>query len=306
MAIMMRTGEYLLNQSKKIIENKRFAIMCAVAFSVLPFASWLSVALVALVTLRKGGKAGFEVLLPALVFHSVPLMMLVPLESALINTLIAYIPCYIAALGLRQTSNWQAVAGVFFLQALGAFILIQLVLPGFAVEQYTQFTKMLAPYKEYQEFIESSTQGISSFDLAHLFFGIQILSVVVSSLISLLFARMVQAKLFVPGGLSRELSEFRGNKLAVLVLIGVGLACYYELPCAIDILPLTLTYFLLAGFNLTYSVFARKWHFKMFILLFILIMIQPTLILFAYLVFGILDSLFNFRLYLPGRARESI
>lgn len=301
----MRIGELILNQSRKVLESKRYAIFCAALLSVLPFASWLSVALVVLVTLRKGGKLGFEVLIPALVIHSVPLLMLVPVESALVNTLIAYLPCYFAAIVLRKNANWQAVAGVFFLQAFIAFVLVQLLIPDFAVVQFTQFKMMLSHYDEYQHFIENSFKGISSWDLAQLFFGIQILSVVVSSLISLFFARFIQAKLFVPGGLKVELADFRGGKLAFIVLLATSVATYNELAFALNLLPFVLGYFLLAGFNLIYCVLARKLHFKAFILLFLLIMLQPTFILFAYIVFGLLDSLFNFRLYLPSRVRES-
>lgn len=303
---MMRIGELIINQSKKVLESKQYAIFCAALLSVLPFASWLSVALVVLVTLRKGGKLGLEVLIPALIIHSVPLLMLVPVTSALINTIIAYVPCYFAALVLRKNANWQAVVGVFFLQALIAFVLTQCLLPKLAVIQFTQFKLMLAQYSEYKEFIETSLQGINSWDLAQLFFGIQILSVVVSSLISLVFARFVQAKLFVPGGLKAELVDFRGGKLAFLVFLAISLASYNELAFAINLLPLTLCYFLLAGLNLSYFALAPKLQFKAVILLFLLIMLKPTFVLFAYIVFGLLDSLFNFRLYLPSRAKESI
>lgn len=302
----MRIGEFILKQSKKILENKQYAVLCATALSILPFAAWLSVALVAFITLRKGAKAGLELLVPALVIHSVPLMMFVTVDSALINTFITYIPCYFAALCLRKTANWQSVAGVFFIQALSAFFLVQLIAPDFAVAQWIQFKKMLSHYEEYQQLIEYSMQGISPTSLAQLFFGIQIVSVVVSSLISLLFARYTQAKLFVPGGLKLELSDFRGGRLAFITLTCLSIASYYEYALAVNLLPLTLGYFLLAGFNLGYSALARKWHFKVSILLLLLIIIKPTLVLFAYIVFGILDSLFNFRLYLPRSARESI
>jgi len=303
---MMRIGELILNQSKKVLEHKQYAILCAAVLSIMPFASWLSVAIVAFVALRKGAKPGFEVLFPAAVVHSVPLMVLVPVGSALINTAVAYLPCYIAALGLRKAANWQAVASIFLVQAFTVFLLIQLLLPNFAVEQFVQFKKMLSYYPEYQQFIENSTQGVSSLDMAQLFLGVQILSVGVSALMSLLFARFVQAKLFVPGGLKAELVEFRGGRLAFFILIGVSIASYYEYAFAINLLPLTLSYFLLAGFNLVCFVLARKWRVKAMVLLLLLIMFQPTLMLFTYILFGLLDSLFNFRLYLPERTRESI
>lgn len=303
---MMRIGELILNQSKKILEQKQYAVLCATALSLMPFASWLSVALVALVTLRKGAKQGFEVLLPAAIIHSVPLTMLVPIESALINTAIAYLPCFFAALTLRKTVNWQYVASVFFLQALCVFVLIQLVLPGFAVEQITQFKKLLAQYPEYEQILEDSMQDISSGNLAQLFLGMQIFGVGVSALMSLLFARLIQSRLFVPGGLKTELEQFRGGRVSFLVLISVLVASYYEYPCAVSLLPLTLSYFLMAGINLGYFVLARKWRVQITIMLFLLIVLQPILMLFTYILFGLLDSLFNFRLYLPARTRESI
>lgn len=303
---MMRIGELILSQSKKILDNKQHAILCAALLSIIPFASWLSVALVAFVTLRKGAKFGIEILFPAAVIHSVPLMMLVPVESALINTVIAYLPCYFAALSLRKLTGWQGVFYVFFLQALTVFLLIQFLLPNFAIEQFVQFKKMLSHYSEYQQFIDSSTEGISSLNVAQLFLGMQILSVTVSALISLLFARFIQAKLFVPGGLKAEIGDFRGERFAFLVLSGVSIAAYYELAVAINLLPLMLSYFLLAGFNLAYFVLANKWRVKAVVLLLLLIVVQPTLMLFMYILIGLLDSLFNFRLYLPRQTRESI
>ena len=165
---------------------------------------------------------------------------------------------------------------------------------------------MLAHYEEYQHLIDNSTDGINSFNLAQMFFGIQILSVVISALISLIFARSIQAKLFMPGGLNAELIDFRSGRLAFLVLMGVSIASYYEISFAINLLPIILTYFLVSGFSLAYFILVRKWHVRMITLLLLLIMLKPMFMLFAYIVFGSLDSLFNFRLYLPARARESI
>lgn len=303
---MMRAGDFIIRHSKTVLENKQYAILYAVLLSILPFASWLSVALVALVTLRKGAKLGFEVMLPALVVHSVPLMMLIPLESALTNTLVAYIPCYIAALSLRKTASWQTVFGTLFIQAFVAFFLIQLLAPNFVVDQLGQFKKILTQYQEYRQLMDASTDGMSSFVLAQLFFGFQILSVIVSVLISLMFARSTQAKLFMPGGFKNELMEFRSGRLSFLALMGVSIASYYETSVAINLLPLILGYFLISGFALAYFILARKRQIRVAILLILLIFLKPTFMIFAYIIFGSLDSLFNFRLYLPARVRESI
>ncbi|MGC1182486.1 hypothetical protein [Legionella sp.] len=299
----MRMGEMITKHCKVLLESKQQSIIYAVIFSVLPFASWMSIALVSLVTLRKGARSGFDVLLPALVFHSVPLMMLYPLSSALINTLIAYLPCYFGALVLRKTEKWQVVFGVSLLQAFLWCLLIQQLAPDFIVLQFNQFKSVLT---QYPELIDTNMDGIRSLNLAQLFFGIQILSIIVSAIISLMFARSIQAKLFLPGGFKQELLAFRSGKLSLLILIGISLGTYYEIPLAINILPMMLCYFLVSGFGLAYFIFSRKSQIKVFILLFLLILLKPTFVLFAYIVFGVVDSLFNFRSYLPERVRESI
>lgn len=301
----MHAGDLINKYSKALLENKQQAILFAIVLSILPFASWLSVAIVSLVTLRKGAKCGFEVMLPALVVHSVPLLFIVSVENAAINTIVAYLPCYIAALVLRKTSRWEEVCGAFLLQAFLGFLLIQLLAPDFTVSQFNQFKSILNQHQEYQGLIDTGIDGISSFVLAQLFFGLQILGVIVSALISLLFARSVQAKLFVPGGFGKELSAFRCGRVSLLILISTALATYYEIPCGINLLPMMLTYFLVSGFSLAYFILAGKRQVRIAALLLLLILLKPTLVLFAYIVFGILDSIFNFRLYLPARARES-
>ncbi|STY29203.1 transmembrane protein [Legionella wadsworthii] len=300
---MMRASNFITRQCNAILESKQQAIIYAVIFSILPFASWISVALVSLITLRKGAKSGFDVLLPALVIHSVPLMMLVPLSGALINTLIAYLPCYFAGLSLRHTERWQSVAGMFFILAfLGSFF-IQILAPGFIMEQFNLFKLVLT---QYQELVEPSLNTINSDVLAQLFFGIQILSIIVSSIISLMFARAIQAKLFLPGGFRNELMTFRSGKLSFIVLMAVSLAAFYEIPLAMNVLPIVLCYFLASGFGLVYYFSSRKKQVRLFILLTVLILVKPTFVLCAYIVLGSLDSLVNFRSYFPSRVGESI
>ncbi|USQ12606.1 hypothetical protein J2N86_07715 [Legionella lytica] len=300
---MMHMGDFITKQCKALLENKQQAIMYAALLSIIPFATWLSVALVCLVTLRKGVRSGFDVLLPALVIHSVPLMMLVPISGALINTLIAYLPCYFAAITLRSTQKWQAVFGVFFIQAVLGCLLLQLLAPEFIVIQFNQLKALLM---QYQELVETGMDSISTLSLAQLFFGLQILSAIVSAVVSLMFARSIQAKLFLPGGFKNELLMFRSGRFSLLILLSVSLGTYHEIPLAINVLPIVLSYFLASGFGLAYFILARKSQVKVFLLLMLIILLKPTFALFAYIVFGSLDSIFNFRSYLPERVNESI
>ena len=52
-------------------------------------------------------------------------------------------------------------------------------------------------------------------------FGIQILSIIVSAMISLMFARSMQAKLFIPDGFRNELMAFRSGRFSFLVFVGI-------------------------------------------------------------------------------------
>jgi hypothetical protein len=301
----MQQGQFLTNQCKSLLDNKKYAILWSTILSVIPFASWLSVALVCLVTLRKGAKPGFEVLIPAMVIHSVPLLMLFSLKTVFVNVLIGYLPCYLAAITLRKSAKWQYACGALFLQSLIGFALIQLLAPGFVVSQFNHFKQILSQFQEYQQLIEYSTGGLSLASLAQLFFGIQILSVIISLMISLIVARSIQSRLFMPGGFNQEMFEFRGGRLAFLILIVVGFGTYFQVPVATNLLPLILAYFFLSGFCLAYYVLAKKWQFRVLILLSLLLILKPFSVAFALIVIGSIDSLFNIRLYLPARASES-
>lgn len=301
---MKRLGDFILKQSRTVLENKQHAVVCAVMLALLPFASWLSVALVSLVTLRKGAKAGFEVMLPALVVHSAPLMLMMPVSSALINTLVAYVPCYCAAYTLRNTQGWHYVAGVFLLQAVIGVALIQMVVPEFIIGQFEQLKSVFNQFAEYKELVAANS-AVNTFILAQLFFGIQIVTVLVSATVSLLFARSVQAKLVFPEGFKKEIRAFRSGRVALAILFLTALAAYYEIPIGINLLPLVLCYFIAAGFNLAYVVLAGKKRAIVFALLLLTVVLKPSIVLCAYIIFGSLDSIFNFRLYLPARASKS-
>jgi hypothetical protein len=301
----MRAADFLTQQSKKLLENKQHAVFCAGLLALVPFVSWLSVALVTLVTLRKGARPGFEVLLPALVVHTVPLMLLMPVPTAAVNTLVAYLPCYFAAYALRQTGKWQTVAAVFFIQALATSLLLHWIFPDFISGEFVQLKEFLSLYKEYPQLLEATNNEANALVLSELFLGVQILSASLTALFSLLFARSIQAKLFKPGGLKQELKSFRGGRAAVICFALVLAFSYQKNQLAINLLPMTLSYFLASGLGLAYFVFAQKKQTKVYILLGLGLVLKPFFVLFACVVVGLLDSIFNFRIYLPRKVRES-
>lgn len=296
-------GNLILKQSKLMLEHKQQALWLAMVLSVVPFVSWLSVAIVALITLRKGARQGFEIMLPALVVHLIPLMMLVQWDSAVVNTVLEYLPCYAAALVLRQTAKWQYVFGAFVLQSLVCFALIQLFVPEFPAEQYQQFQELFA---EYQDIIRTASEGINVTTLEQLLVGLQLVGIMASSLFSLSFARSIQSKLFLPGGFSEELAAFRCGKWSLLLLVAVSVASYYGLALGLCLLPLTASCFFLSGVNLLVNISGKRKQMTLMTLLALLLFTRPMLILLAFIVIGSLDSIFNFRIYLRNTERKTI
>ena len=51
-------------QGYVLLENSRHAMLHAVALSLLPYTAWISVTIIALITLRKGWQQGFVILAP--------------------------------------------------------------------------------------------------------------------------------------------------------------------------------------------------------------------------------------------------
>jgi hypothetical protein len=294
-----------IKQCQSILENRHYALFYAVAFALLPFMAWISVAIVALVTLRKGSKQGLDVLLPVLVIHSVPLMFVLPTQSALINAAIAYVPCYIVALCLRRSANWKDVFSVFFVLSLFVSVLMHLINPSFSMHQFGLIKKLLASHDEYTNLLEASLSYRSEVDLSELFFGLQLFSLVMTSLASLALARLVQARLFQPGGFKLEFLAFRGGRIAFFMLISAAVGAYYSQSIALNMLPLVLGYFLITGISLSYSLTLPKWRGKSVMMIVLFMVINPIVLLCSYVVFGALDSLFNFRGFFARFAKES-
>ena len=99
---------------------------------------------------------------------------------------------------------------------------------------------------------------------------------------------------------------FRGDKVALLLLVGAFIAANQHNTIAISLLPVLMFYFLLAGLSLSFNVLAKHRPVSSMVLLIASLLILPFIMLPVYVIFGSLDSLFNFRLYLPSDAGKTI
>lgn len=303
---MSRLGDFLGKQGRFLLENDHVALVYIAILAVVPFAAWLSSAVIALITLRKGWSAGFKGLIVGVGIFSVLSLLSMPFLPALITSTIAFLPCYLTAGVLHSTASWKVAGFVLVLQVLVALVLLHWFAPELIMNQYQYIAKML---KEMAK--ESSDSSLASLlndqnalsqqIFANYFLGIQSVSIVLSSLISIGLARSVQSRIFYPGGFKQEMLSFRASGLGVILLVLAAVGAYKHDPLAISCLPILVMYYVAAGLSLGFSLFAKERGIGTFILLIVPLALLPFFMLPLYVAIGALDSLFNVRLYLSSK-----
>lgn len=300
---MIHVNGFIGRQGQRLLDNKRYAMLMAVLLATIPYTAWVSLAVISLVTLRKGWREGALLLMPALTAYLACMLASNSSHVAIVDTLLTFIPCYLATCVLGLTASWRAVASMFFLLVALCAIILQIWMPDFIAAQY-QF--LMAAIREVHPDVLSKfvidTGGQNQQILSNLLLGLQFVSLVLSAISPVLLARSMQSQLFWPGEFQREMLMFRGNKVGLFILVIMLIAANQSKVIAINLLPILIAYFLLAGLSLSVHVLAKK---KMGVALLLLItplFLVPFVMLPVYVILGSLDSLFNLRLYLPSRA----
>ncbi len=301
-------GDIFRKQAKVLLDNKWHAMFYAIILAVLPFASWLSVVVIALVTLRKGWRNGCWLLLPAMAVSFALSLTSSSFIVALISVLLNYLPCYLSACVLRLTRSWRAVASGFIAQTAICVMLLQYFMPEYVLAQFQYLLTLLRDIDTESSILTfiNDKSNLNQMLLASYLLGFQAVAVVFSAFIPLITARSIQSALFFPGEFRKEMLSFRGDKIGLLLLLVMLVAANQQALEAISILPMLLFYFLLAGFSLSFNVFAKHKPFRITMLLMATLFFLPFIMLPVYVIFGSLDSLFNFRLYLCRDAGKTI
>jgi hypothetical protein len=129
--------------------------------------------------------------------------------------------------------------------------------------------------------------------LADYLLGIQVLSIVISALSSLMLARYVQSILFYPEGFRKELLSFKAARIFVIGLLLTSIGAYYHYALAISCLPMLLVYVMAAGILVLFKLLSKKKDWLTMLFLFVPLIIAPYVMLPIYVLFGSLDSWFN-------------
>lgn len=300
---MIHVNGFIVRQGQRLLHNKRYAMLLAVLLATIPYTAWMSLAVISLVTLKKGWREGALLLMPALTAYLACMLASNATQVAIVDSLLTFIPCYLAACVLGMTVSWRAVASMFFLLAAFCAIILQIWVPEFITAQYQYIMVALREvHPDVLSKLVNDTSGQNQQMLANFLLGLQFVSLFFSAVSPLLLARSLQSQLFWPGEFQREMLMFRGNKIGVLMLVIMLIAVTQSKIIAMNLLPLLIAYFLLAGLSLSVHILARKKMGGALLLLLIPLFLVPFVMLPVYVILGSLDSLFNLRLYLPSRA----
>ena len=291
-----------------MLENKWHAMLLAVVLAMLSYTAWLSVSVIALVSLRRGWRDGAWLLIPATTINIVLALTYSTPTIAVINALLTFVPCYLAACGLRFIASWRLVAVILFIQIAIAVSLVQMFLPEFMTAQYVYFQHVLREMHTdgaLFQLIDDKT-GLNQIILTSYLLGLQAVGVALSAVFSLMLARSVQSQLFNPGGFRQEMLTFQGEKLGLLLLVITLVMANHHNVLAMSTLPAIMFYFLLAGLSLAANVLVKKKPLVSLLLLTSAFLVLPFIMIPVCILFGSLDSLFNFRFYLPSDASKTI
>ncbi|MFC3909285.1 hypothetical protein ACFORL_09390 [Legionella dresdenensis] len=291
-------------QSQYLLQNERYALFVTAVLAFVPLGAWVSLAIAALVTLRRGWYFGARLTIVSAVSTLIAAGMTVDMFQAAPVILSTLVLVYSGAILLRATESWKITTTVMLFAGLSSIALIHLAAPQYIEQQYQFIVSVISNAGQDDALSQLiSEAGINKPALASYMLGVKVFSIIVSALSSLLLARYVQSMLFYPEGFRKEMLAFRASKLGVILLIGVLAGIWQKNAAVVSCLPLIVTYFMAASLSLGFSILKQR-RLVSIVLLFAPLIVVPQIMLPVYVFLGSLDSLVNFRLRLPAKAAE--
>lgn len=279
-----------------VMRGRKQAILMIVLFNLIPFLGWLSDVIVALVTLRKGAKEGFLVLMWA-VLPSIVFAVIGHPQFWFYNVVGGSLMVYLSAITLRNTNSWATVLCYAMLLGIVGVIAVHIYNPDIAAD----WAKQLSNYVQWLKGQWSTTLDFKRMETAVPLFakfgtGLQIIFILVSDLVSLLVARWGQSLLYNPNALQPELLNIRLGYIAIGTLVLLVLGSTSGIAVAIDSMPLVLMSFSLAGLSLLHGAItltkaSKAWLFGFYGLWVLLFPYLTMLLVFA----ALMDCKWNFR-----------
>lgn len=250
-----------------IMRGRLQAMLVAVAMAILslilPPMNYLSSAVIALVTLRRGWQEGLIIVVGAGAVMTVFTFVtpLNPLYAGLFAAVV-WLPVWLLALLLRSTvslPNTVMVAGLIGIAAVG---LTYLMLPNPAQSWQDVMGRMMEQTELPEGGKAPDVLGEVLVEAAPHMTGMAVAALVLGLMLSLLLARWWQALLYNPGGFRREFHSLRlgrGFAAMTLVVLAVSLLATGRLQeIALNMIIVLVAVYLLPGLGLLHGMVAAK------------------------------------------------
>lgn len=299
----------LKEKIQQIIQEPKAAALSVALLGMIPFFHLFGLLFMLVITLRTGAREGFVLacivsactaVLSLFVLHHAPKEVILPLFNPFLLWGLAVI--------LYHSASWQRVIQLLTLVGLAIVFWIGYFYPHLVatyakawIDTFTTYLHQLAqvhpslvnrvPAEDWQRAIAL----LGSFSL-----GFRPLAFVTAGLLSLLLARFIQAALYNPGGLKKELYHWHlGYGTAGFITLMWMAAYFYTTPILMGMVPVLMLPLLCNGFSLVHCLTAGYKHQLIVLVVFyacVLLLLQQ-LLLFV-LLLGYVDCFINFRKYM--------
>ncbi len=293
-----------------VLRSRLHAMGAAFALSLVPlFGASIGILIAAFVTLRKGAFEGTLVLCavmaPYLLSYALSdsesqsqLLLVATATVIAINIL-----TWLLAVVLRRYSNWSVVIEVSVLTGIVLIGIIHLVFPEVQAWWSTQLTayfnktaSMLEQFAPEGAKSSAELQASMVASIKQYVTGFVIASIIFNAWLQLVIARWWQAILYNPGGLRSELYQIRLSYVSASVFVAVLALAYIGNPFSLDMMPVMVIAFCVAGLSMIHHLFAanKAGWFWLALVYFGVMFLFPMGVVFVSIL-GLLDSLFDLR-----------
>lgn len=294
-----------------IILRSRFnAILCALIFALLPYLGWVSGAVIALVTLRKGKMEGFLILLWSLLPGLCLAIYTKTWLPFIFSVVFSSILLWCIAVLLRYRASLSGLLYVVILFDVIGVLVFHLVMSNPAAFWLNELNASLQQLDASLQAQLKPQNVQTAFQLfSKMATGLKIAGYSFLALMSLFFGRMMDYLLAHPKGMSREFRVIRLNVIASMILIACLIVAKTGPAIFIDFVPVMLMPFVIAGVSLTHALVmrtksSRAWLMFYYFILMIMVFFMPPLMLF-FVGLAVLDSIINIRRWVKGHSSST-
>ncbi len=290
------------------MKGRRQAFFLAMLFALIPFLGWLGAAIMGLVTLRRGPKEGFLLFLGLtladLVYFSAGS---VGLGYFLYDTFCNNFLTFLAACYLRhRASSWsQLIEGLTYL-GLAAVVGVHLLYPAITPWWAAHLEQLFISLNNLTgaEVAHHTSQALAQ-STAQYATGIQAALTLIMVTFNLIVARYMQASLYNPGGLRRELTSLHISRRMAFLTIAICILPWLHFGFAKDLLPITTVPFLFSGISLFHDfVFKSRRQWAWLITFYALLLLALPYLCLIFIIVGLLDTFYNLRAYLKNHTQS--